>query len=708
MTSSATHRRRVRGAWWSVFVVLVVIDALVTWLPFSQRASRILSDSTLLLCPILLTTVLGVMLARRLGGLDRRFWALLTLAVALEGCSEAYWTYYAAFVDPRGPSVPHWMEIGQLAALLIFLWLVASMTALGDAPHAVRVRFYLDAACLGTVLYAVSYWWVTLPLFRGLPDGQAAAAVSALYPVVGALLLGAVALMVLGWKAYRWRTWERLVTLAFVVYGVGMFVDPWLFAVLRGGPVHRGFDWISAVLGLGYYLIFMAMVYRWTDGPEGSVAKAWDLPEVKPVWLPSLYPVAMWLALVALVVLAFANGAADDSDPLTWSAMLLGVLLVARSWVSSVELAHHRAASISDALTGVFNQRYFRDLMVREIVGARESGRGFALVLFDVVDFTGVSDRLGTEAADRLLRSLAQVLMGEEPQGVSVCRLMRDDVALVVPGATEEDLVDLAHRVSARVSSDVELEGVQVQLSSGIARFPDDATDAESLQEHAYDALHLAGAAEFTDVVVYHSDVVEDADPLRRLAAERVLLHRSRLRALAAAVDRRHPDTHSHSDRVGELACALALMLDLPEPDSAALESAARLHDVGMIGVPEDVLLSPGPLGEEEMESVRQHPVLGERILLQARLDAIALTVRHHHERWDGSGYPDGLAAEGIPLSSRVLSLCDAFDAMVSPRSYRAPLTTAQAIAEIEGCAGSQFDPELAVAFSAMVSAMKR
>jgi len=169
------------------------------------------------------------------------------------------------------------------------------------------------------------------------------------------------------------------------------------------------------------------------------------------------------------------------------------------------------------------------------------------------------------------------------------------------------------------------------------------------------------------------------------------------------AVDARDPDTVHHSENVTDLATALALVLDLSEEQTRILELAAQLHDIGKVGVEESVLLKEDKLDEHEWARLRIHPELGERILAPAQLAEVLPTVRHHHERWDGTGYPDRLKGLEIPLHARVLAVCDAFEAMTSPRRYRQTLTVPQAIAEVERCAGTQFDPDIAHVFARMV-----
>jgi len=166
------------------------------------------------------------------------------------------------------------------------------------------------------------------------------------------------------------------------------------------------------------------------------------------------------------------------------------------------------------------------------------------------------------------------------------------------------------------------------------------------------------------------------------------------VRSLAVALSARDGYTGEHSDTVRELSVAVGRALGLSGKSLAEVEAGALLHDVGKIGIPDSILHKPGPLDAEEWALMREHPIIGERILLPLPgLGGVAKTVRHEHERWDGNGYPDGLAGEEIPLASRIVLACDAFNALVSDRPYRRALPVDSAIAELERCSGAQFDP---------------
>jgi putative nucleotidyltransferase with HDIG domain len=175
--------------------------------------------------------------------------------------------------------------------------------------------------------------------------------------------------------------------------------------------------------------------------------------------------------------------------------------------------------------------------------------------------------------------------------------------------------------------------------------------------------------------------------------------------ALTAALDAKSPYTRGHSDRVALLATALAEELGLSPEERFSIHIAAHLHDIGKIGIPETMLDKIGPLCPDEWEIMKTHAAKGGDILKQVKsLLPLASAVRHHHERFDGSGYPDGLAGEDIPYCARIIGLVDAYDAMTSPRPYRPGIAHHAALAEIHGGSGQQFDPGLVSAFESLVA----
>jgi HD-GYP domain-containing protein (c-di-GMP phosphodiesterase class II) len=179
------------------------------------------------------------------------------------------------------------------------------------------------------------------------------------------------------------------------------------------------------------------------------------------------------------------------------------------------------------------------------------------------------------------------------------------------------------------------------------------------------------------------------------------------IETLVGALEARNPDTNAHAKRIPDLALGLASALNLPAEFRRALRLGSILHDVGKIGVPDSILLKPAALTEPEWEIMRRHPLIGERMLRPIDFLGPALPiVRHHHERWDGGGYPDGLVEKNIPFGARIVAVCDAFDAMVSDRPYRAGLPIPTALEEITRCAGTQFDPMCATLLAQVVSTL--
>jgi len=372
---------------------------------------------------------------------------------------------------------------------------------------------------------------------------------------------------------------------------------------------------------------------------------------------------------------------------------LLAIQLYQRAIVGALRAMR---LALTDPLTSLGNHRNFHDRLERELRHAHERRLPLSLCLIDVDDFKRINDRFGHPAGDRGLSQLATRLR----QTGEAFRLGGDEFALLLPGSDESAALAAASSVVDRIGA-LKLEQVgTVTVSVGVATSPQHAAERDELIRLADSALYWAKEYGKNQVRAYRPDVIELAE-LKRLASGPDRAARFRAAAsLARAVDARDVYTGSHSQRVADLAARTARRLGLPDEDIELTRLAASLHDLGKLAIPEEILRKPGPLTEPERMVLERHPQIGFRMLESLGVDPVADWVLHHHERWDGSGYPDGLPGDQIPLGARIIFVADAYDAMTSERVYRRRVAPEHAIAELERCAGSQFDPEIVAALA--------
>ena len=380
------------------------------------------------------------------------------------------------------------------------------------------------------------------------------------------------------------------------------------------------------------------------------------------------------------------------------SVALVGPLLAIQLYQRAIVGARRAMRlALTDPLTGLGNHRHFHERLERELRHAQEKRLPLTLCLVDVDDFKRINDRFGHPAGDRVLSRLASRLR----QTGEAFRLGGDEFALLLPGYDENSALTAATSVVDRIAA-LELEQIgSVTVSVGVATSPAHAGDRDELIRLADSALYWAKEYGKNRVRAYRPDVIELAE-LKRLASGPDRAARFRAAAsLARAVDARDVYTGSHSQRVADLAARTARRLGLPDEEIELTRLAASLHDLGKLAIPEEILRKPGPLTEPERMVLERHPQIGFRMLESLGVDPVADWVLHHHERWDGSGYPDGLPGDSIPLGARIIFVADAFDAMTSERVYRRRVQPDEAIEELERCAGTQFDPGIVAALAA-------
>lgn len=406
---------------------------------------------------------------------------------------------------------------------------------------------------------------------------------------------------------------------------------------------------------------------------------------------------------------------------------------------------HLAALAAVDSMTGLANHRAFQQSLRAQISHAFRHGHELCLMMLDVDRFKDYNDRFGHPAGDNVLRTLGKILVDLVRASDLPARYGGEEFAVILPHTGLDGALAVAQRILVAVNT-TRFNHCTVSVSIGVAALRVHASDADGLLREADVALYRAKnggrnqvalapfpealpSIEFQDAQAIAQEpgraIVEEPpsgmpelrlEPIDHyLGIDEILEEPSGpvLSALLAALDLRDAETLGHSQRVARYAMRMARALNsthgrrredgrpvLNDTDMRDLAIGALLHDIGKIQVPDEILRKPGPLTYDEWQVMRNHPIIGAHLVGELPLLARALpVVRHHHERWDGHGYPDHLAGDAIPLVARIFAVCDAFDAMTTDRPYRQATTYAAACEEIRKNSGTQFDPVVVDAF---------
>ena len=419
--------------------------------------------------------------------------------------------------------------------------------------------------------------------------------------------------------------------------------------------------------------------------------------------------------------------------------------------------------SFRDEVTRLYNRRFFSIRLEEEVSRHRRFSRPVSVALVDLDGFKAVNDELGHAVGDETLREVGELLL-RYSRGINVVgRYGGDEFAVLLVETSRAGAKIYAERIRRIIAGHAFSHCRPITASFGVASIPEDAAPAaDELVRAADEALYAAKRAGRNRVSTFEGagaaapdglggapggpevtgalgrdvwdelaaleltrprlTVVDSDDFLERRVSEatRDLVAtlegtcHATLEALAAAVATRDAATHAHSRRVQAYAVALARAHGVPEREIRDIAHGVLLHDIGKIGIPDSILLKPGPLTAAEWQVIRTHPEMGRRLIegIPFLRGAVPI-VYHHHERWDGTGYPLGLRAEQIPLGARIFAVADAFDAMTFDRPYHQAISFDAALAEVQRSAGSHFDPAvvatiLALPLEALVEVHRR
>jgi diguanylate cyclase (GGDEF)-like protein len=452
----------------------------------------------------------------------------------------------------------------------------------------------------------------------------------------------------------------------------------------------------NGVGGLFVEVILAAAAFYAINIPlTAGIISRWSREPFMPLLERSIYWTVVPFSIMASVSLMLA--VLWERSPFLATALvgpLVAIALYQRSVHSALKAMR---LALTDPLTGLGNHRHFHERLQHDLDKAQDEGFALTLVLLDIDNFKQVNDRHGHPIGDRVLAQVAARLR----QGGEAFRLGGDEFALLLPRRDEHEGLSIARSVIERLAEKPLESGEFLSMSAGVATYPQHGVERADLVRVADSALYMAKEQGKNTVRVYRPDIA-GIQELRRLAEGPDRAARLRAAAsLAHAVDARDAYTGSHSYMVGELAARVAKRMGLDTEAIELTRLAGSLHDLGKLAIPEEILRKPGPLNEAERLVLERHPQIGYRMLDSLGVEPVATWVLHHHERWDGAGYPEQKAGADIPLGARILFVADAYDAMTTDRVYRGRLSHDRAIAELERCAGTQFDPEVVAAFKA-------
>lgn len=575
-------------------------------------------------------------------------WALIGLGALCWASGDVYWQINLS--NLTSPPVPSWADAGYLSfcplTFVGILWLVRRRVT--AAPK----TLIADALAAALAVAAISAAVVVQPVLTHAQGATLAIATNLAYPIVDLLLLG----LIVGATALgRWRLQRTWVLLGLSV--ISFWVADSLYLITVATNTYQQSAWFNP---LWYASPILAACAAWLPREERSPFGV-RRDGIRGIVMPLIFACA---ALGTLVWSSFSPVGAIAVVLATLSVLVIMVRLVL-TWRENASLLRaSQDEALTDDLTRLPNRRALATELERRMA-ASEPGRPYVLALFDLDGFKHYNDNFGHPTGDALLRRLGARLADRLRGKGTAYRMGGDEFCALI-----DDLARPESTVEAAAAALTEHgEGFVIGCSYGSVVLPEEARTSEV-------ALRLADQRMYAQKRGDRSSASrQSADVLLRALAER------------------SPDLGTHLRDVAALAGAVAERFRLSVDEVENIRQAAELHDVGKVAVPDAILEKPGPLTDDEWAFIRRHTVIGERIIGAApALRRTAALVRGSHENVDGTGYPDGLAGERIPLGSRIISVCDAFHAMTTNRPYRGAIDEASAIAELRRCAGSQFD----------------
>ncbi len=655
----------------------------------------------------------------------RRFCpALLAMTLFFFVVSTIYWFIHTVILNQPAiyPSFQQYVLFASYPCLICALLFLPAHTASLFS----RIRIFLDSLIILTALTALYYYFILAPILVASTSSLQEKLVAGLFPEADLVLLFCLLLVAL-------RSGETALRPVLIFLGISI-VSLFLNHVLHLSevlshtyarlPLSNGILFLNGVLTVGAAQTLRRILDRGAETVE-------VLTPEKREESSALYPGARWKAMLppalvlvfGLLVFGLWLRGGSKSFPgeivvIYIGAFLVLLLMVLRQFLAVYEINKLQGAvrrrnrslnalneqlarlATTDALTGLPNHRALAENLNAELTSAETQQSVCSLLFIDIDHFKSINDRYGHLIGDTVLRQFGELARSTLRSTDHLGRWGGEEFVAVLPGTSARDALTMAERIRQRVEWHLFVcEGVTLRLtcSLGIATYPVDASEQENL-------IMLADAAMYAAKRLGHNQTRIAREPgvlalgtgtgVAEVPETREVL--SIVEALVSLQEVRDQLTSQHERRVAVLTRKLALTLGLNESEAYKVSLGGLLHDLGKVALPDKLLLKRGRLSEQEFRTVRAHPVTGAQVLNSVpTLREVAAIVRGHHEWMDGSGYPDQLQGEEIPLGARIVAVADAYDVITHNRPYQHAHSSAAALRAIQKSAGPQFDPQV-------------
>ncbi|MBP2472497.1 diguanylate cyclase (GGDEF)-like protein [Crossiella equi] len=607
-------------------------------------------------------------------------WLLIALGQVVYAVADiSFYVAHYVLRDHSYPNVADIFYLGHYPLVVAGLVLLIRMRTPGrDTPG------ILDAAVLSVSAGMMSWLYLIGP--RAQQDSPLLVkAASLAYPMMDLAMLAVALRLIMGGGRRPAAFWLLSTNLIALFAADSIYVLQQLDGTYAAGNFLDAI-WLVSNLALGAAAL------------NPTMAQLGDRSEQDTDTGPSLVRMAVLsaAALLAPVVL-FVQSSHDDMSGVPVIAVACALLFGLTIARLAGLVATQRRLAITDMLTGLYTRRFFEAHLPLEIARAKRGEGHLAVFIVDVDHFKSINDRYGHPAGDSVLVEIAQRLRGTARAGDVVARYGGEEFALLVPDAAPSELPAIAERLRHCVASSPITVGadswIAVTVSVGTASYPMHGEEPSALVAVADRALYAAKEQGRDRIVV--GRIPESAPG--RVADHTAMV--DYLRHVADEVDAQLAG-QEHSRAISRWAREVAEEMSLGPEAAHQAGLGGRLHDIGKIVLPTEVLTKPGRLDEAEWALMRQHPDHGYRLAAMVPdFTSIAEIIRQHHERYDGTGYPRGLAGDAIRVEARIVAVCDAWAAMLSDRPYQRSLGEKHAVAELRACSGSQFDPAVVDAF---------